>query len=166
MALEKGGRAFALYKQKELSGCYIVTKEFIDLEEYISNQKKEIVISEQEHERKEKNEKTKKAYVLKYQYILPEAENVRPDFEKAVLEEVKEMTIYEDVRYIAWKDTILVAENFKLGNLEIAGGLGMGLILGIIFGVALGNLALGMCFGVALGYALGTSFHTLWKKNE
>ena len=163
-ALEEGGQAYALYKDKEMQACYIVTKELINIEEYISEKGKSTDISEQKSVVNQEKQQT--AYVLKYQYILSDLENVRKDFEKAVLEEVKEMTLYHDVKTIAWKDSLLVSENVRIGNLEIAGGMGMGLILGVIFGVALGNLAIGMCIGVALGFAFGTSFRTLWRKSE
>lgn len=169
MALEDGGQVYALYKKKEMMACYILTKELVNTAEYAVEEEREgqTALEQGDSEEYEKQEtrqnQQQMAYVLKKEYIVPEAESVREEFEKVILEEVKESTVYHDVKYIAWKDTLLAPEKVKLGGIEIAGGMGMGIALGILFGVALDHLAIGICMGVAFGYIFSTNFRTLYR---
>lgn len=161
VALADGGQVYALYKKKEMVACYIWVKEPVNIAEYTDTEEKEesVKIDEENH----------LAFVLKKAYMADLSEEVREQFEKAVLEEVKESTVYQDVKYIAWRDKLLIPRKIKLGKWEIVGGIGMGIALGMLFGIAMDNLGLGMALGVAFGYMFATTFRTLYrtgKKNE
>lgn len=180
-ALADGGQVYALYQKKEMMACYILTKEMVNLSDYAARveedkqeeeeqtedkgQKKEKEQEEEQDEQKGEQQE-QLAFVLKKEYMVASSKEVREQFEKAVLEEVKESTVYQDVKYIAWKDALLVPKKLKLGNWEIAGGIGTGIALGMLFGIALDNLGIGVALGVAFGYMFATTFRTLYRTKE
>lgn len=161
-ALADGGQVYALYQKKEMMACYILTKEMVNLADYRDKVKEDKQGNMSDEEKLEEQ----LAFVLKKEYMVASSKEVREQFEKAVLEEVKESTVYQDVKYIAWKDTLLVPKKLKLGNWEIVGGIGTGIALGMLFGLALGHLGIGIALGVAFGYMFATTFRTLYRTKE
>lgn len=180
-ALADGGQVYALYQKKEMMACYILIKEMVNLSDYAArveeDKQEEKEQTEDKGQKKEKEQEEKQdeqieekeqqmAYVLKNIYTTAIPYDIKEQFEKAVLEEVKESTVYQDVKYIAWKDTLLVPKKLKLGNWEIVGGIGTGIALGMLFGIALDNLGIGVALGVAFGYMFATTFRTLYRTKE
>ena len=167
-ALTGGGQVYALYnKEKEMMACYILVKELVNVTEYTERQEKTEEYTAMEEEMQETGEEQQRmAFVLKKEYMVVAAEEAREQFEKAILEEVKESVIYQDIKHIAWKDTLLVQENIKMGNWEIASGIGFGFALGMLFGIALDNIGIGIALGIAFWYMFATTFRTLYRNKN
>lgn len=166
-ALASGGQVYALYKEKEMMACYILVKELVNVAEYAEFEEKvEEHVSMEEKIQETREKQQRMALVLKKEYMVAAAEEAREQFEKVILEEVKESMVYQDIKHIAWKNTLLVQEKIKIGNLEIAGGIGFGIALGMLFGIALDNIGIGILLGFAFGYMFATTFRTLYRNKK
>ena len=100
------------------------------------------------------NKKVDNKKVLKFNKSLyvEEARDKKEQFEKAIIEELKEKVTMEEVSKVDWGD-IEIEPN------KIAGFSGLTfsvcISLGIIYGMLFDNLALGISFGVAIGLCFG-----------
>lgn len=166
-ALASGGQVYALYKEKEMMACYIWVKDLVNVAEYAEFEEKGEELTSIEEKMQGTGEKQQRmALVLKKEYMVAAAEEAREQFEKVILEEVKESMVYQDIKHIAWKDTLLVQEKIKIGNLEIAGGIGFGIALGMMFGIVLDNIGIGILLGLTFGYMFATTFRTLYRNKK
>lgn len=74
------------------------------------------------------------------------------DFEKAIIEELKEKVTMEEILKVDWKDIEIVPnESSSFSGLTFSTCLSLGLLYGIIFD----NLSMGLLFGCAIGLCFG-----------
>lgn len=74
------------------------------------------------------------------------------NFEKAIIEELKEKVTLEEVSKVDWKDIEIVPnESSSFSSLTFSTCLSLGLLFGIIFD----NLSMGLLFGCAIGLCFG-----------
>ena len=74
------------------------------------------------------------------------------EFEKAILEELKEKVLLEEISKVEWNDNIIEPRQFsKFSGSAFAICISLGLMYGIIFD----NMGLGLLFGIAFGLCFG-----------
>ena len=74
------------------------------------------------------------------------------DFEKAIIEELKEGLIFEKYKKVDWNDIEIVPNEGKgFSSLTFS----TCIALGLLYGVAFHNIGLGLLFGMAIGLCFG-----------
>lgn len=74
------------------------------------------------------------------------------EFEKAILEELKEKVLLDEISKVEWNDNIIEPRQFsKFSGSAFAICISLGLMYGIIFD----NLGLGLSFGITFGLCFG-----------
>ncbi len=169
-AIAEKGKAFGLYKKKELVACYVFERQKVkesdvpypryDLSkdnvwEFVTNKNlegnvdvSEIVASDKEVY----------MYYLTEQYIKNLDEEIKEQFEKDLLVEFKELLFMEEVGAVVWNDRILAPKMIKVGKTGYISALPLGFSIGMLFGIVFDELAIGVALGVAWAMAFGLLF--------
>lgn len=74
------------------------------------------------------------------------------EFEKAILEELKEKVLLEEISKVEWNDNIIEPRQFS--NFS-GSALAIGISLGVTYGIIFDNIGLGLLFGIAFGLCFG-----------
>lgn len=147
--LNGGGRAFGIYKKKELMTCYLfekvkVSEAEIPYPKYDINKESSVIVQE----------------------LREDIEKVVEEFEKAMVAELKELIMLDEVKAVIWNEKILTAKQVKVGADRYVSAIPLGISVGMLFGVILDNIALGICFGVMWGLVFGMIFTATGSKEQ
>ncbi len=115
-------------------------------------------------------EKVITVYKLTRQYCNGVEEEVLLNFEKFILEEIKEAIAMNQIdaqfmgndapEAIIWKDKALRPSKVKAGSYGYLNAIPLGIGVGAALGIALDNILLGMCLGFLWAVVFGTAFTT------
>ena len=178
-ALKDGGKVYGLYKKKELVACYVFKKEKtasseINQPAVISLTKDNLSkivqgkIDEVSTETSNEILKNEEITVFRFseKHISPQHTAVTNQFEKAILEELKEYIILGEVKAVVWEENILVATQINAGSLGSISGIGLGVSFGLMFGMVFGDLLMGFMIGIIFAFAFGTLFKTIGTQSN
>ncbi|MEE1076361.1 MAG: hypothetical protein UHY68_03745 [Acutalibacteraceae bacterium] len=170
-ALKDGGRVYGLYKKKELVACYIFKKEktasseltkpaVISLTEDNLSKIVQGKIDEVSTEESSEVLKAEEITVFRFseKYVSPQHTEVKNQFEKAILSEIKEYILFGEVKAVIWEENILVSTQINAGSLGSINGIIIGIAMGFMFGMVLENTAIGISLGMIWALAFSTMF--------
>ena len=92
--------------------------------------------------------------------------DVLEEFEKAILAELKELVVMDEVKAVIWNEKILTQKKVNAGTLGYVNAIPLGMSIGVMFGVVFDNLALGICLGMLWGVVFGTVFASKQGKEQ
>ena len=95
-----------------------------------------------------KKEHNKKIIVFNKFLYMEEAEDKKLEFEKIIIEELKELVNWGEFSKVLWND-IEIEPNNKNESYFLT--FSMCISLGLLYGIIFNNLAIGLLFGVAIG---------------
>lgn len=169
--LKDKGKVYGLYKKKELVACYIFKKEKTTNSELIKpavinlteDNLLKIVQGKIDEASTEENSdilKNEEIAVFRFSegYVSPQHTAVTEQFEKAILNELKEYILLGEVKAVVWGENILVSTQINAGSLGSINGLAIGIAMGFMFGMIFDNLAMGISLGLIWSLAFGTLF--------
>ncbi|MBP3326546.1 MAG: hypothetical protein J6L77_09040 [Coprococcus sp.] len=136
------GRVYAFYKKKKMVACYIICN---------------VPLVNVEKDEKNKENKVKRNYELRYHYIIEECGHLQEEMEKCVLAELKELAALYDIENIILGDKIYEKKKVKVGNTFVPTFL-FAIAIGIGYGILFDNIPLGISIGILFGLTFGYAF--------
>ena len=163
-ALSEGGRVYALYQNKMMTVCYIFSKssenddqnadEPNDSLDDRNDTEKDEPKKQKKSDRKEKDQKKKSILTLTDTFIPEQHQKSIEAFDKALLDELKEVMVFYEIQYVVFKD-----KKYSQKTYHTPFGTISGVALGFGIGIALGMFCLDSGF---MGLALGIAFAVMW----